>query len=141
VFIGTGIGGAIAIDGRLYFGASGHAGDIGHYLVQPFGPLAGSERQGVLDGVSSRIAIAGEAAVLAAKQWAPHLLKSAGTDVLNIKSKSLAKAIKSGDKAIEELVRSRVQIIGIILSNLVDFLNPELVLIGGGNEYEFWIQE
>jgi glucokinase len=132
VFIGTGIGGAIAVDGRLYFGASGHAGDIGHYLVQPFGPLAGSERHGVLDDVASRIAIAGEAAVLAAKQWAPHLLKIAGTDILNIKSNALAKAIKGGDKTIEELVRSRAQIIGIVLSNLVDFLNPELVLVGGG---------
>src|SRR5205814_2209140 len=47
VFIGTGIGGAIAIDGKLYLGATGHAGDIGHYLVQPFGPLSGSERHGV----------------------------------------------------------------------------------------------
>jgi glucokinase len=132
VFIGTGIGGAIAIDGRLYFGAAGHAGDIGHYLVQPFGPLAGSERHGVLDDVASRIAIAGEAAVLAAKQWAPHLLKAVGTDVLQIKSQALAKAIKEGDKSIEELVRSRAQIVGIVLSNLVDFLNPEMVLIGGG---------
>jgi glucokinase len=132
VFIGTGIGGAIAIDGKLYLGASGHAGDIGHYLVQPFGPLAGSERHGVLDDVSSRIAIAGEAAVLAAKQWAPHLSKAAGTDILNIKSKALASAIKKGDKSIEELVRSRAQIVGIVLSNLVDFLNPQLVLVGGG---------
>jgi len=132
VFIGTGIGGAIAINGRLYCGASGLAGDIGHYLVQPFGPLAGSERDGVLDDVASRIAIAGEAAVLAAKHWAPHLLKSAGTDVLKIKSKSLAEAVESGDKAIDELVRSRAQIVGIVLSNLVDFLNPEMVLVGGG---------
>src|SRR5207247_3627061 len=44
IFIGTGIGGAIAIDGKLCYGASGHAGDIGHYLVQPLGPLACSER-------------------------------------------------------------------------------------------------
>ena len=132
VFIGTGIGGAIAIDGKLYYGASGHAGDIGHYLVQPFGPLAGSERHGVLDDIASRIAIAGEAAVLAAKEWAPHLAKAAGTDVLNIKSQALASAIKRGDKSIEELVRSRTQIVGIVVSNLVDFLNPQFVLVGGG---------
>ena len=132
IFIGTGIGGAVAIDGKLYVGASGHAGDIGHYLVQPFGPLAGSERHCVLYDVACRIAIAGEAAVLAAKEWAPHLAKAAGTDVLNIKSQALAKAIKQGDKSIEELVRSRAQILGIVLSNLVDFLNPQLVLIGGG---------
>jgi glucokinase len=132
VFIGTGIGGAIAIDGRLYVGMSGAAGDIGHYLLQPFGPLAGSERQGVLDGVASRVAIAGEAAALAAKHWAPNLLELAGTDVHNIRSGSLAKAISAGDKVIEELVRGRMHTVGIVLSNFVDFLNPELVLLGGG---------
>jgi glucokinase len=132
VFIGTGIGGAILVNGKLYLGATGHAGDIGNYLVQPFGPLAGSARHGVLDDVASRPAIAGEAAVLASKQLAPHLLEIAGTDVQDIKSTALAEAITAGDKVIEELVRSRAQIIGIVLSNIVDFFNPQMVLLGGG---------
>src|SRR5438093_8536107 len=54
VFIGTGIGGAIVSNGQLHFGASGLAGNIGHYLFQPYGPLAGSERHGILDEVASR---------------------------------------------------------------------------------------
>jgi glucokinase len=132
VFIGTGIGGAIIIGGKLFLGATGHAGDIGNYLVQPFGPLAGSARHGVLDDVASRTAIAGVAATLAAKQWAPNLLAAAGTDIQNIRSSALAAAIKAGDDTIEELVRSRAQIVGIVLSNLVDFLNPELIVLGGG---------
>jgi glucokinase len=132
VFIGTGIGGAVIIGGKLYLGATGHAGDIGNYLVQPFGPLAGSARQGVLDDIASRTAIAGQAATLAAKQWAPNLLAAVGTDVQKIKSTALAAAIKAGDDTIEELVRSRAQIVGIVLSNLVDFLNPELIVLGGG---------
>jgi glucokinase len=132
IFIGTGIGGALAVDGHLYRGANGNAGDIGHYMLQPMGPLAGSDRHGVLDDVASRIAISGEAATLAAKEWAPYLLKNVGTDVREIKASALAKAIRAGDKAIEELVRSRAQIVGIVLSNLVDFLNPELVVLGGG---------
>jgi glucokinase len=44
----------------------------------------------------------------------------------------LAKAISAGDKFIEELVRSRAQIVGIVLSNMVDFFNPEMIVLGGG---------
>lgn len=132
IFIGTGIGGAVAIDGKLHFGASGEAGNIGHYLLHAFGPLAGSERHGVLDDFASRLAIAGTAATFAAKGWAPHLLDSIGTDVREIKSSAFADAIRSGDKAIEELVRSRMQIVGIVLSNLVDFLSPQVIVLGGG---------
>jgi glucokinase len=132
IFIGTGIGGALIIDGKLYRGASGHAGNIGHYLLQSFGPLAGSDRHGILDDVASRAAIAGEAATLALKRSASNLMKSAGTDVKNIGSSALAEAIAKGDKSIEELVRSRSHILGIVLSNIVDFLNPEMIVVGGG---------
>jgi len=132
IFIGTGIGGAVAIGGKLHFGSSGEAGNIGHYLLHAFGPLAGSERHGVLDDFASRLAIAGTAATFAAKGWAPHLLESVGTDVKNIKSSAFADAMRSGDKAVEELVRSRMQIVGIVLSNIVDFLSPEIIVLGGG---------
>jgi glucokinase len=132
IFIGTGIGGAVAIDGKLHRGVSGEAGNIGHYLLHAFGPLAGSERHGILDDFASRLAIAGTAATFAAKGWAPHLLESVGTDVRQIKSSAFAAAMRSGDKAIEELVRSRMQIVGIVLSNIVDFLSPEMIVLGGG---------
>jgi glucokinase len=132
VFIGTGIGGALIIDGKLHRGANGVAGDIGHYLLQPFGPLSGSDRHGVLDDVASRTAIAAEAAALALKHNAPHLLKIAGTDVKKIGSNVLAESIAKGDKEIENLVRHRSQMLGIVLSNIVDFLNPEMVVLGGG---------
>ena len=132
IFIGTGIGGAVAIDGKLHLGVSGEAGNIGHYLLHAFGPLAGSERHGILDDFASRLAIAGTAATFAAKGWAPHLLESIGTDVQDITSSTFADAIRSGDKNIEELVRSRMQIVGIVLSNIVDFLSPQMIVLGGG---------
>jgi glucokinase len=76
--------------------------------------------------------MAGEAARLASKQWAPHLLKTVGTDISNIRSGQLADAIENGDKSIEDLVRGRARMVGIALSNMVDFINPEIVLLGGG---------
>ena len=132
VFFGTGIGGAIIIDGKLYEGANGAAGEIGHTLMSPLGHLAGSERQGVLDDFASRNAISGEAASMAAKHMAPRLYKLAGADVDKISSTTLATAIEEGDKKLEEMVRSRARMAGIVLSNLVDFLSPEMVVLGGG---------
>jgi glucokinase len=132
VFLGTGLGGAIAIDGKIFGGASGGAGNIGRFLVHPYGLFTGSDRLGILDNFASRTAIAGEAAALATKHQAPHLSELCGTHVENIKSRALAEAIRKGDHAIEELVKSRAQILGIALSNIVDFLNPEMIVLGGG---------
>jgi glucokinase len=131
VWLGTGVGGAVIIDGRLHQGASGLAGDIGNYLLHA--DVSREEpRKDVLDNVASRTAIAGDAAALAAKRFAPALRAQTGTDVRDIKSGDLADAIRKGDKAVEELVRSRAGVVGGALSNLVDFLNPDTLVLGGG---------
>ena len=132
VFFGTGVGAAFIAGGELYLGASGAAGEFGHCLIAPMGPLTGSERQGVLDDFVGRPALAGAAAAIAARQGAPHLFGLAGADVTRIRSRILAASIRSGDKNIEEMVRSRARTAGIALSNMVDFLNPEMVVLGGG---------
>lgn len=132
IFLGTGIGGGLVLNGELYRGAAGAAGEIGQFLVDPMGPLSGSDRKGVLDNVVGRHAIAAEAAAMAAKQWAPNLYQEAGTNLSEIKGGVLAKAIEAGDKKIEELVRSRARLVGIVLANLVNFLSPDRVVLGGG---------
>jgi glucokinase len=119
-------------NGKLYRGADAIAGDIGHYFVFPAGPRNGFDADSMLDDVASRTAIAGAAATLAAKKLAPQLFKLSGTDVENVTSDALARAIAKGDRRIEKLVRSRCHILGIVLSNLVDFLNPEMIVLGGG---------
>ena len=132
VWVGTGVGGALLIDRKLYQGACGLAGDIGNYLLHAVGSPNESPRKDVLDNIASRPAIAGEAATLAAKHRAPTLRKLAGTDVSEIKAGDLARAIRAGDTAVEKLVRSRAHVIGTAVSNLVDFINPDMVVIGGG---------
>jgi glucokinase len=132
IWIGTGVGGALVIDGKLHLGASGLAGDIGNYLLQPVDAAKDAPRKQVLDSVASRTAIAADAAALAAKKYGSKLRKIAGTDVRDITSGNIAKAIRRGDTAVEKLVRSRAQLLGAVLSNLVDFLNPDCVVLGGG---------
>ncbi len=132
VWLGTGVGGALIIDRRLHLGATGDAGDIGNYLLHAVDVSHDSPRKEVLDNVASRTAIAGDAAALAASHHAPSLEKVSGTDVRDIKAKDLASAIRAGDKGVEKLVRSRASVVGAALSNLVDFLNPDLIVLGGG---------
>jgi glucokinase len=132
VWIGTGVGGALIVDGHLHLGADGTAGDLGNYMLHAMDADKGAERKEVLDNVASRPAIAGDAAVLAAKERAPRLRKLAGTDVKDIKSGDLAKSIRAGDRDVEHLVRSRAGVLGTAISNLVDFLNPDMVVLGGG---------
>ena len=131
IFIGTGVGGAVIVDGRLHRGASGVAGDIGNYLVHA-GSNPEQPRKDIIDNVASRTAIAGEAAALAAKRWAPKLRAKSGTDVTDIRAGDIAEAIRRGDKSVEKLVRSRAAVLGAAISNLVDFLNPDMVVLGGG---------
>jgi glucokinase len=132
VWLGTGVGGALIIDGRLHLGATGSAGDVGNYLLHSVDAAMVSPRKDVLDSVASRPAIAGEAAALAAKHRAPALRRSAGTDVDDIKAGDIADAIRAGDQAVEKLVRSRAHVVGAALSNFVDFINPDVIVLGGG---------
>ena len=133
IWLGTGVGGAVIINGHLHLGSTGQAGNIGNYVLHAVdvAPDAAPDKE-VLDAVASRTAIAGDAAALAAKHHAPVLRRVAGTDVKEIKSGHLALAIRKGDKAVERLVRSRAAVVGAALSNLVDFLSPDMVVLGGG---------
>ena len=132
IWIGTGVGGAVIIGGRLHLGVKGRAGDIGNYVLHAGDTGLEAPRKERIDHVASRYAIAGVAASMAAKHHAPQLRAGAGTDVSDIKAGDLAEAIKKGDKAVEKLVRHRTRVLGLALGNLVDFLNPDLIVLGGG---------
>jgi glucokinase len=95
-------------------------------------PLSGAGSQGTLENLTGRLAITAEAATYAYRQEARKLFQIAGTDISRMKSKALVNSIKLGDKAIERLVRYRAKILGISMANVVNLLNPELIILGGG---------
>lgn len=132
VFVGTGVGAALIVNGVPYLGSGGIAGNIGRFRIDPLTSLAGATRHGYVDDACSRTALASEAAALVARHYAPYLAAHGGTDVTNIRSNDLRDAIDHGDDAIAELVRSRMRLLGLVLCNMVDFLNPDLVVLGGG---------
>jgi glucokinase len=132
IFMGTGIGGALILNGQPYRGTSGSAGEVGHIQLDPLGPACGCGQKGCLEAFAGRLAIASEAAILAARRKAPHLDKETGSDIRDIKSGALARAIRAGDHAIEELLRAKAKRVGMVMANLVNVLNPDIIVLGGG---------
>jgi glucokinase len=132
IFPGTGIGGGLIIDGRMFRGFTGAAGEIGHMTIDVDGPYCGCGKRGCLEAVASRIAIAEQVAALAARGDAPLILKLCGTDLGNIRSGMLIKSIEEGDKMVEGVVRKAAYYVGIAAANLINVLSPEAVVLGGG---------
>ena len=132
VFFGTGIGGAAVVNGQLHRGASGMGGQVGAIVTHAIGGADALQSHGILDRMTSKAAIGGAALGLAARQSAPHLFKEVGTDLAEVSWGALRRSIRKGDKAVEDLLRARLRLAGIALSNVVNFLNPEMLVLGGG---------
>lgn len=132
VFPGTGIGGACVYEGRILRGARLSCMEIGHMKVAAGGPLCGCGRRGCLETVASRLAVAAQAAAAAHRGDAPHLAESAGTDLANVRSGALAAAVASGDAVVETLLRDAASHVGLAVSNVINLLAPDVVVLGGG---------
>jgi glucokinase len=132
VFPGTGIGGGCVYEDNILTGGSISCMEIGHIQVVPDGPLCGCGRAGCLEAVASRLAISAAAAQAAFRGQAPNLLKAAGTDLSNIRSGTLAAAIRAGDREIERIVLRAARYLGDAIASVVNLLAPDTVVLGGG---------
>lgn len=131
ITVSTGIGGGIIADGKLYGGAKGSAGEIGHTIIDPAGPLCGCGNYGCLESLASGTAIARRGEEAAARGESPTLaaLKVEGEPIT---AETMAAAAMAGDFTSREIFSEAGRFLGIALANLVNLLSPELILIGGG---------
>ncbi len=132
IFPGTGIGGGFVYEGKILRGKRLTAMEIGHTKIASSTHSSGVKMTGTLESEASRLAIAADCAKLAYRGEAPTLLKIAGTDLTEIRSKALANSIKGGDKAVEHVVRQSARTVGYAVVNLVHMLSPEVIILGGG---------
>lgn len=132
IFPGTGIGGGCVYDGQLIRGKVNSAFEIGHIQVLPGGPICGCGNRGCVEAVASRLAISAAAAAAAYRGDAPHLLEEAGTDLSEIRSGMLARAIEQGDEAVRQIVADAARWIGRGLACAVNLMAPDVVVLGGG---------
>lgn len=131
ITVSTGVGGGIIADGRLYGGARGSAGEIGHTVIDPNGPLCGCGNHGCLESLSSGTSIARRGAEAARRGESAALKEIAERDG-RITAAAMAKAAADGDLASREIFTEAGRFLGIALANLVNLLSPELIIIGGG---------
>jgi len=132
VFAGTGIGGGCVYHGEILRGRTNSCFEIGHVQVMSNGPRCGCGQRGCLESVASRLSIAAQAARAAYHGDAPHLLEVAGTDLANIRSGSLKASIDAGDTAVGDILKEAARYIGIAIAGVVNLINPEVVVLGGG---------
>ena len=130
VKIGTGIGCGIVIDGELYRGMNGCAGDIGHIRVEEFGPTCACGNTGCLEAFSGGAALARDATAAARSGRSPALaalLEEKG----ELTAADVGLAVAQGDAQAVQLIRDSGRHVGQVLAGLVSFFNPGLIVIGG----------
>ncbi len=131
VALGTGIGGGLVLNGRLYHGASGGAGEIGHMTLVEDGPLCGCGRHGCLEALASGSALARIASEIVAREPG-GMLASLSRDVAEAPSAlTLEQAAAAGDASAARAVDQAARYLGAGLTNLVDLFNPEVVAVSG----------
>jgi glucokinase len=139
VFIGTGIGCGIMQNGQLYTGLTGTAGEVGHIVIEAGGRICGCGGRGCLEAYASRTAITkailaemhhGRPSVLSVlSKDSPGLVKEGDTI---IRSGILAEAIQQQDELVIEAVSEAANYLGYGLASILNFYNPECLILGGG---------
>lgn len=132
IFVGTGVGGGLILDGKLRGGYRHAAAEVGHMIILADGPVCGCGKRGCLEAVASRTAIdrdirlglaAGRVSII------PELTEG-GTKHLT--SGVLAKAWRKGDPLVTEIMRRAQLYLGMLTASIVNLVDPEMIVFGGG---------
>jgi glucokinase len=130
--IGTGIGGGLILDGKLYHGASDAAGEIGHTTIDSNGRRCKCGNYGCLEAYASGPAIAERARELLQVEHDSVLHELTEGDVSRITAATVYEAAKRGDPVALEVVRDTAGFLGVGLSALINVFNPDTVVVAGG---------
>ena len=132
IFVGTGVGGGIVIDGKLRSGARHAAGEVGHMVVAAGGPYCGCGRQGCLESVSSRTAIEQSLRAGIAAGRENLLVQIAGAELKRLTSNILAQAWEMGCPLTRDVLSRAQWYLGLHAASIVNLLDPEILVYGGG---------
>ncbi len=137
ITISTGIGGGIIVGGKLYTGASGAAGEIGHMVLEPGGPLCSCGNNGCWEALASGTAIARKAVEAISNGKTSTMPSFLEDQREEISAREVFEAAKAGDPLANDIVSEATFYTGIGLANLINIFNPGLFVIGGGVSKEW----
>lgn len=129
--VGMGIGAGIFLDGKLYRGAGGRAGEFGHITVNESGPLCSCGNTGCLETVASCAAIIQNVRAAIEKGIDSKIREATGGDLEKVSIEQIAQAAAEDDSLAYRVLQGSASYIGIGLANLVNLLNPRVVIFGG----------
>jgi glucokinase len=130
--IGTGIGTGIVFDGRIYHGRTGAAAEGGHNTIDYRGPRCGCGKLGCIEALASGPAIARRASEKIAAGRQSSILELAGGRIERITSEMVGRAYVAGDSLAKEVLEETAMFLTVWLGNIVDLLEPDVMIIGGG---------
>lgn len=130
-FIGTGIGGGLIFNEKIYRGSNFIAGEVGHIVVEKDGPLCGCGNRGCIEAVASRTAIVRNIEK-DIKSGRKSILSADLKNKQRIKSKALALAVRQKDPVAVGRVREASEKIGVMLAGIANLLNVDMIVLGGG---------
>jgi glucokinase len=131
ITVSTGVGGGIIIDGELYRGKSGAAGELGHVIIDMNGPACGCGAHGCLESLASGTAIAKRGELLA-ESGDSLILARLRKEEGPVTAEMMERAATMGDAASREAFRQAGHYFGVALAGFVNVFDPEVIVIGGG---------
>ncbi len=130
VKVGTGIGAGLLLDGKIYHGATGAAGEIGHLTIEDNGPLCTCGNRGCLEALASGKAIALQAQEAVQKGKRTQLADVKPLE--RITAQDVALAARRGDLIAQQILARAGSYLGIAIAGLVNLFNPQMIVVGGG---------
>ena len=132
VTVGTGIGGGIFLNGEIWRGHNFAGAELGHMTINFDGPLCGCGNHGCLEAYCSSGAILGRTHSRLKKNMTPVFAEVLDGDLANLNIRKVFAALKKGDELAREMIDETAVYLGIGLAGIVNLINPQTVVIGGG---------
>jgi glucokinase len=132
ITVSTGIGGGMIINGELYQGTDGSAAEIGHMIIKIGGPVCKCGKRGCFESMASGTAIGKLAQKRLRRGDESIMARLANDKVGDVTAQIVAAAARKGDALAKAVIEESAGYLGIGLANLVNLMNPQMIIIGGG---------